>query len=434
MKRRRRTRATPASARAVLELAGATRQAPTPQTWNHGETPAGIRCTLRLGSVLLGYGLPVHRVEESVNRLARAFGYEAGTIGLPTALMITFRQRGQSDMYTVRAEPGVVDLERLDKLHALVGRVERHELDVAAANDEVDAILSARPRYGRVAVGVASAATGGGTALLLGGGLRDAIASSVFGALNGALLALAAKRIDFARIIPVIAALSVSLGAVSLSDHGVPIRPAVLTLGALIVLLPGLTLTLATIELATGHLVCGTSRLMGAATTFMQLGFGVLLGASLGANEATMPMSPAVLPPMVEIAGALGLALGFGVLLGMPPRDLGWVLGVSGLAYGTARFVGVELGPEIGALAAATVVGVMSQAFARRYDRPSSILLLPGILMLEPGSIGMLSLSSLIAGDTTSALTTGFRMVMVAMALSTGVVLGTVALPARETL
>jgi hypothetical protein len=46
----------------------------------------------------------------------------------------------------------------------------------------------------------------------------------------------------------------------------------------------------------------------------------------------------------------------------------------------------------------------------------------------------MLSLSSLLAGDTASALTTGFRMIMVAMALSTGVVLGTVALPARQTI
>jgi uncharacterized membrane protein YjjP (DUF1212 family) len=305
MKRRRRGRAAQATARAVLELPSAAPRLPAPETWNHRETPKGIRCTLRLGSVLLGYGLPVHRVEESVNRLARAFGYEAGTVGLPTALMITFRGDGQSEMYCARAEPGVVDLERLDRLHALVGRVERGELDAASADREVDAILSARPRYGRVAAAIASAATCAGTALLLGGGLEDAAASGAFGALIGALLALAALRVDFARLVPVVAALLVSLGAVSLRDHGVLVRPAVLTLGSLIVLLPGLTLTLATIELATGHLVCGTSRLMGAATTFLQLGFGALLGASLGAGAATrLPLAPAAVPLPIEIAGA----------------------------------------------------------------------------------------------------------------------------------
>src|SRR5262249_56884405 len=47
------------------------------------------------------------------------------------------------------------------------------------------------------------------------------------------------------------------------------------TLAGLIVLMPGLTLTIALIELSTRNLSSGTSRLSGAFVIFLSIGFGV---------------------------------------------------------------------------------------------------------------------------------------------------------------
>ena len=50
------------------------------------------------------------------------------------------------------------------------------------------------------------------------------------------------------------------------------------TLGGLVVLLPGLTLTTALSELATRHLASGAARLSGAFITFLSIVFGVAFG------------------------------------------------------------------------------------------------------------------------------------------------------------
>jgi len=49
-------------------------------------------------------------------------------------------------------------------------------------------------------------------------------------------------------------------------------------IASLIVLLPGLALTLSLNELGTGHLVSGTARFAGAIMTFMKIGIGAAVG------------------------------------------------------------------------------------------------------------------------------------------------------------
>jgi uncharacterized membrane protein YjjB (DUF3815 family) len=53
------------------------------------------------------------------------------------------------------------------------------------------------------------------------------------------------------------------------------------TLAGLIVLMPGLTLTIALIELSTRNLSSGTSRLSGAFVIFLSIGFGVAVGGAI---------------------------------------------------------------------------------------------------------------------------------------------------------
>ena len=62
------------------------------------------------------------------------------------------------------------------------------------------------------------------------------------------------------------------------------------------------------------------------------------------------------------------------------------------------------------------------------------LLLTPGILMLVPGSVGFLSVASMVESDITGALQTGFRMLLIATSLAAGVLIATVAVPPRRAL
>ena len=70
-----------------------------------------------------------------------------------------------------------------------------------------------------------------------------------------------------------------------------------------------------------------------------------------------------------------------------------------------------------------------SAAFERWRHRPAPVVLVPGILLLVPGSIGYRSLSSLLERDTIAGIDTAFTMVLTAVSLVAGLLLAGVLVP-----
>lgn len=405
-----------------------------------GLDPA-LAFSLKLARALLACGMPAHRVEEALLRLADALGFAIESFCMPTALMVTLAREGASgdaDVRTrlVRVEPGATDLEKLSALHDLVGRVEKKELTPGDAARRVDAILARRPRWDAWASGVAYGLVSVVAATLLGGGGLDLPLAAALGLVVGVLDVSAHRVAALGRLLPAVAAFAISFCASALASQGLPVRPSVLLLASIIVLLPGFTVTTATMELAKAHLVAGTARLVGGMVTFLQLGFGLALGRRVAELLPHIPREPPApaLPEWTFVVTPLLSAIGYTVLLRARPKDLGWILVAVTVALIGSQLGGRYLGAETGAFVGALAVAATSHAFARWADRPASLMLVPGILMLVPGSIGFLSISSLLANDVEGAVSTAFRMALVAMALAAGLLVATAAIPPRKAL
>jgi len=390
-----------------------------------------VRCVVSLSTKLLSYGLPVHRVEESVVRLADAFQQRATVMALPTTISITLSGQEDTTFHMVRGAPSSIHLGRLSALHELVGSVERGELDAQGALCRIELITNNLGEPHPLRKLACAGLVGAGGARLLGGETADSWCAGGL-AMGVAALAMAASRnAEITRVEPVIAATCVTLACSALAHASIIPHPLIVTLSALLVLLPGLTLTLAAVELGTGHLVCGSARLVGAAMTFMQLGFGVLLGVRLGALSALTPVAPAQPAAWLEALGAAALAVGFCGLLSVSRRDA-WLTGVvCSFAWLASRMLGAWQGPEPALLLAAIGVGLFSNVFARVKARPSNVLLVPGISMLVPGSLGLLSISSALLHDPQRAWTALAHLLALTMALSTGVLVAAALAPPR---
>ena len=77
----------------------------------------------------------------------------------------------------------------------------------------------------------------------------------------------------------------------------------------------------------------------------------------------------------------------------------------------------------MGAFFGALCTGITSNLFERVTRISRNVMLMPGIILLVPGSVGFQSLSLLIEKNVLAGLDTAFMMSFVAIALVTGLLL-----------
>ena len=209
------------------------------------------------------------------------------------------------------------------------------------------------------------------------------------------------------------------------------------SLAGLVILLPGLTFTIALTELSTRHLSSGTARLSGALVVFLGLGFGVALGAKFGTSighelrdllgrDGGDWLSRAALPRWSEWLALLIAPLSFAVLLNADKRDTGWIVLTCAAAYLTSRYAGASMGEELGAFLGAFVVSAGSNLAARFFNRNAMVTQVPGLLILVPGSIGFRSVTSLLGQQVEVGIATAFRVGIVGISLAAGILAGNV--------
>lgn len=395
---------------------------------------AAIDFVSRLARALHTFGSPAHRLEQAMQEVAASVGLEASFFATPTAVFASYGSPEGPITRLERVPPGDHDLEKLCRLDAIAARVARGELDVPTATRAVDEVVEAPPRYGRALTLAAFAVASAGAATFFGGSHLDLGASAVAGALIGALALLAARGPAFGGIFEAVAAVIVSaLAAAAASFLGA--SAFVVTVSGLIVMVPGLTLTLAISELASRHLASGTARLTGALTVFLLIGFGVALGSrlSLVLPPDALTHAPA-LPPWTQAAAVVAVGSALVVLFRAHPSDTLWILGAGAVGFYGARAGAILLGPELGTFAGGMLVGLAGNLYARLLERPSAVAAVPGIMLLVPGSLGFRSLVALMDDNVVSGIETAFTTTLVAAALVAGLLAANLLLPSRRAL
>ena len=409
--------------------------APRPTLSDNGEDWAhAIGFILRLARALHTYGYAAQPLEEVMALSSFRLGMSGEFFSTPTSIFAAFGERERQRTYLLRVEPGDVDLGKLARLDQVTVGVLRAQMTPAEGSRRIDAIVADPPRYGAVITTLAFGIASGAAGRLFGGGLREMAAATAIGIIIG-LLALLARRVQgLGHVFEPIAAFVASFTAAAIGALVLPLSGFLATLAGLIVLVPGLTLTIAMTEISTRHLVSGTARLSGAVMLFLGIAFGVALGGTLGQHAfgAAIVAQPALLPAWTNLVALALAALGFVVLLRAEPVDAPWIILAGGLGFYGSRIGAAALGPELGTFVGALTAGIASNIYAKLRDRPATIALVPGILLLVPGSIGYRSLASLLKREVVLGVETAFQMVLIAVALVAGMLIANIVSPRRR--
>ncbi|MEL7267452.1 MAG: threonine/serine exporter family protein, partial [Planctomycetota bacterium] len=331
-----------------------------------------------------------------------------------------------------RFQQAVDKLIRIDETLELVAAGTLLIADASRQLEEIDAASAPYPRWANVS---AYAICCGAVAIFFQGSPAEILAALVLG-LTISLLEFLPLHFDWDNgLLEPIAGFIASIGALAISRYVVPIDDRLVTLAALIVLIPGLRLTMALNELAVGHLAAGVSRLAGACVHLLTLTIGVAVGWRIAGAWRNIP-EPVDWPTSQwwPWAAILVAPITFAIIFHAGWRQWPTIALVTIAGFTASSLGGTYLGIEVGATLGALAVGCGSNLYARIFNRPAMVPLTPGILILVPGSIGYRSLTAFLDNHTIAGIDLAFQMLIVAVGLVGGILIANVLIPPRRTL
>lgn len=388
---------------------------------------------MKLAKALHTYGMPAHRLEHALHQISDRLGVESQYLVTPTSIIAKIGPANSSKMFLERVDPGRINLEKQTELHTLICDVAGRRLTLEEAGEVVDELTTRPPTYGRLATVAGFGLASASTSVFFDAGRTEVIAAGTIGLVIGLLVQLAARAPRFAMVLPGAAGLVAVLIAALVQVVVGPMFSFIAILAGLIILLPGLNLTIAVNELAHGQLVSGSARLGGALMAFIQIAFGVALGekvvAWLGIIAAA---APDTLPTWILPAALIVSAVGMTVLFKARARDLPLILLAATVSFSGSRIGTLAFGPELGVLLGAWLVGTLGHLAGRWRNHPSAVGILPGMLLLVPGGLSFTTLSALLANDPVSGIQAGFSTLLFALSLVTGLLLSSLTSRSHE--
>jgi uncharacterized membrane protein YjjP (DUF1212 family) len=384
-----------------------------------------IDYVLRLGRALHAYGYASPALERALVTASTRLGLVGHFFSTPTSLFVAFGSGSEQRTFLTRVEPGGLSLGKLADIDGSARGVIDGSVSPSDALARIEAIEQQPPLYGPMLQAIASGGASGAACRLLGGGNGDVVVATGLGVLVGVLGVVAGRLRLQHGLFELIASALVSAAALAASAAGVGVLPATSTLAGLIIVLPGFSLTIAMAELAARHLVSGTARLAGAFTVFLAITFGVAVGRQIvSALVALPPPAPADrLPEWTLWAAGFATPLAVTVLLQGRARDMPWIVLASLAGFVGGRAGSALLGPSLGACLGALSIGLASHAYEHWVRRPALVPLVPGVLLLVPGSTGFRSLALLMDQQVVVGVDAAFATLLTAASLVAGLLL-----------
>lgn len=403
---------------------------------------ARVRFVAQLARRLHETGATAPRLERAVVQVSRRLGLACDSLSTPTSMLLSFREaRDPPDFparhtQVLRMDPGDIDLDRMARVDAIAEQVASGGIDIDEGRRR---LLDLPPRAGlgwNLLTLLAFAVTAAAVAAMLKGGWSDVAAAAAIGTVVGTLAWIAARWKAAAVSLEVVAAFVATASATLLAAYLVPLTVNAVVIASLIVLLPGLMLTTATVELAQQHLVSGVARFAGALTVLLKLAFGSIAASQLLilVGIATPVAVPEAVPAWTAWAG-VGLAgLAFAVLFRAAASDAPIVVAAAATSYLVSATVGASFGAEFGVFVGALVITVLSNLYGRWRNRPGALVRVPGIILLVPGSVGYRSLFFVFERDVYLGIDTAISMLVLLACLAGGLLFGNMLLRPRKSL
>ena len=222
-----------------------------------------INCLLDMGQLLLDCGAEISRVEDTLSRMAAAYGSTHADVFVITSIISISIEFPSKEVLTetrrIYSSSGT-DFYRLEKLNSISRRCCASPMPIKELNSALKDITHGRKPLSAVLIGSALAA--GGFAVFFGGGIWDGIAAAVF----GLLICLVQRRLGRTLLSTVGANLLLSFVTgicVGVICKVIPVfNMDKILIGDIMLMIPGLAMTNSIRNMLGGDTISGVVRLI----------------------------------------------------------------------------------------------------------------------------------------------------------------------------
>ena len=237
-----------------------------------------------LGYQLMASGAEIYRVEESVRRLLTAYGLDPQVFAIPNCLIVSLNTPAGHPITQMRRIPAHgTDIELLERCNGLCRRLCREVPPVEQAKALIDELGQERRLYPDRIFLLGYGAASGFFAAFFGGDFLDSLYAGLCGLAVGVWLQCISPRINLNSFIQTLfgAAIAslIALGLVRLTPGQ---NLEAITIGTLMVLVPGRALTNAMQEIMAGDIISGITRTAEALLTAAAIALGVVTALAIG--------------------------------------------------------------------------------------------------------------------------------------------------------
>ena len=421
------------------------------------EQEQALQLATEAGHILLENGAEISRVEETMTRIASAYGIEDESFFvLSNAIIATGQHYARAEFIPIKGTQlaKVVEVNQLSRdvtagecgneLTCECGNQTNEftnpqvntfkPMSVETLRQRIQAIRNMPGKvWWEMTLGIALGVSS--FSILFGGSLVDAVATLVAGVLLGLFMTFVSPHLS--RLVGNVAGglvggiLCILLFRLAMGIDGLPqLHLANMIIGTIIALVPGVPFTNGMRDLANEDYIAGTTRLTDAFLVFLCIALGVALAfiidgvATGGIVQLGAPVKdPVAAHWAIQLVAAFVGTVGFSALFGAPRRFYLYC-GLAGVA-GWAVYLFVSTGHSVvgAAFFAALTVAAISHVMARLRHCPVTVFLICGIIPLVPGGGIFWTAYYLVTDQLRLAAETGFVALKVTIAIAGGIIL-----------
>ena len=330
-----------------------------------------IQFMSELGAAMNSAGDATTFIRRSLLRIARAYGLRDLRISVvPTMLLVRYGRDQATVMDMTDNLPVELRLDQVAQLYDLLEEAEAGKVEPALGLQRLRQALKQPVRSRRPVELAGLSLLALGIGLVLESSALELLICTLLGACAG-LIKLAAGRWPAVwPLVPVAAGSITASIAFVLIEAGLEVRTLNVLLPALAAFLPGATITVSMIELSSGDIVAGGSRLAAGSTRLLLLVLGIIIASQLVSPPAsTASPSDLPLPRLAPLLGLVVFTCGVALHFTAPTGAFFWMLAVACAAWGAQQATGSLLG---GYLSAAIGGAVMIVVARLEQVRPSA--------------------------------------------------------------